>query len=136
MKSSIVIMSLLLTALITGCETRVISTRSAPVSAVATFTIPYVESSQVSVMPKAVKRAQPIYPKELRKAGVEGYAVTEFIVDAQGVPQQVQCVEASDRAFAVATEQAMSQWRYRPALKDGQAVAVRTLQRMDFSVRE
>lgn len=136
MKSITVKLCLAIIAMLTGCQNQADTSQTAPIHAAATFTLPYLESGQVSTKAKPVKRVQPMYPKDLRRNGVQGYAVVEFIVNTEGVPQQVQCVDASALAFAEATVKAVSQWRYKPATKDGQAVAVRTQQRMDFSIGE
>jgi len=72
--------------------------------------------------PVPILRKQPVYPAVFRSSKTPGKAVIYFVVDAQGVPVQVQYIEATDLAFAESAIKAVSQWRFKPALKNGVAV--------------
>mgnify|MGYP002077211450 CR=1 FL=1 len=65
----------------------------------------------------------PVYPRHWRERGIEGVAVIAFIVDSEGVPTQVQCRSATDQAFADAAQEAVRQWRFSPAHKNGRVMA-------------
>jgi TonB family protein len=63
----------------------------------------------------------PVYPN----ARLRGKVALRALVDAQGVVRTVSIV-SGNRALANAAVRAVRQWRYRPYMKDGQAVATET----------
>ncbi len=114
-----------LLALVAGCTTTPVEVSHAPMAADAHFTIPYLELSQVDVPPQPIKTA----PARLAILNAErdhsGYVKVQFIVDAAGIPREVQWVEASDAVFARAAVAATAKWRFSPAKRDGRPVAVK-----------
>lgn len=72
--------------------------------------------------PKATHR---IYPKAGRIAGTELFSCLEVTVRVDGSVSDVLVVEPGDSKFDAAAKAAVEQWRYLPARKDGQPVAVR-----------
>ncbi|WP_414664719.1 TonB family protein [Horticoccus sp. 23ND18S-11] len=72
--------------------------------------------------PKPEFQARPMYPAELRKAGVEGKVVVEFVVDSTGAVQNAKAVSSSQIEFEAAAVEAVSQWKFQPGEKGGQAV--------------
>lgn len=67
--------------------------------------------------------AQPNYPVEQRRRGVEGSVTLRIAVDANGVPTDIGYASRSgsqelDRAALLAARD----WRFRPATRSGQAV--------------
>jgi TonB family protein len=69
--------------------------------------------------------ARPQYPFNLRRAGISGDALVRFIVTADGRVVDVTAIRATHPSFGAAAAEAVSKWRYQPALKDGQPVACR-----------
>ncbi|HEX6038736.1 energy transducer TonB [Longimicrobium sp.] len=88
------------------------------------------ELSDVDVVPRprnisVLQRAlTEYYPRELRDAGVEGTVQVRFRVDAQGIPRDFIVTTTTEPGFNAATLQAVSQLRFTPGQKDGQAVDV------------
>lgn len=78
--------------------------------------------SKVDRVPTAKFRAMPVYPVELRKAGTEGEATVEFIVDAAGKVRNAQAVKSSDPEFGTAAVEALSKWQFDAGQKGGRAV--------------
>lgn len=74
-------------------------------------------------MPKF--RAKPQYPFEMRRAGINGEVVVEFIVDTNGDVRNAFAVRSSQRDFEQAAVQAVSKWKFRPGRKGGRAVNTR-----------
>ncbi len=72
--------------------------------------------------PKPEFQARPMYPAELRKAGVEGKVVVEFVVDNTGAVQNAKAVSSSQLEFEAAAVEAVSQWKFQPGEKGGQPV--------------
>ena len=66
----------------------------------------------------------PTYPRAALRAGAEGTVLLRVLVDIDGRPLQVDVSRSSgDRRLDVAArEQVLRHWRFRPALRDGQAV--------------
>lgn len=83
--------------------------------------------------PKAVELVSPEYPPTLKQRGTEGNVVVAFTVDTQGRVQDVEVREATNDEFEAAAVAAVSKWRFTPALRDGQPVAVHLVQRLDFT---
>lgn len=70
-------------------------------------------------------RAKPQYPFEMRRAGITGEVVVEFIVDANGDVRNAFAVRSTQRDFEQAAVQAVSKWKFRPGKKGGRAVNTR-----------
>ena len=76
------------------------------------------------------KKAEPINPSariDFRAPQVGNYcysADVEFVVNQAGIPESktVRIVHASEQVFGQAVLDAVSGWRYRPAIKDGRPV--------------
>ena len=66
----------------------------------------------------------PVYPRDARRAHVEGSVLLQVLVDIDGRPLQVDIRQGSGnrRLDAAAREQVMAHWRFRPAMQDGRAV--------------
>lgn len=83
------------------------------------------ESFTVNQLDRApVPRVQiaPIYPFDLRRAGTEGEAVVEFIVDPVGNVIAAYPVRSTNPAFEAAAVAAVLQWKFQPGMKGGKAV--------------
>jgi protein TonB len=72
--------------------------------------------------PRFVDRFQPPYPSAMQREGVEGSCPVSVTINAIGRVTSVRDMGCSDPAFFRATErQALSQWRFVPATRDGEA---------------
>ena len=78
--------------------------------------------SKLDQIPVAQFQARPQYPFEMRRAGIAGEVVVDFIVDVQGNVQNAYAVRSSQREFEAAAVQAVSKWRFKPGRKGGRAV--------------
>lgn len=116
-----------LLALVSGCA--VFEVGRAPIKAEAHFTVAHIEISHVDVPPKPTKIVSPPVRIRSPEDGLDGYAIVQFIVDANGIPREVQWVEASDELFADLAATAITESRYSPARKGGKAVATKMEQR-------
>jgi len=66
----------------------------------------------------------PDYPGRARRKKIEGRVVLMSIVSKDGSVRVVQTLKSPDDQLSEAAIAAVEQWRYRPALKDGEAVDV------------
>lgn len=73
--------------------------------------------------PRFVDRFQPPYPSTMQREGVEGSCPVSVTINSGGRVTAVQDAGCTDPAFFRATErQALTQWRFVPATRDGQPV--------------
>jgi protein TonB len=69
-----------------------------------------------------ISRTTPIYPELARIRGLFGVVRMSAAVDEHGVVKNVNIV-SGDPVLATAAKQAVLQWRYKPALLNGQSIA-------------
>jgi TonB family protein len=83
-----------------------------------------------TVMPVVIEKTQvhPEYPDSLRRSGNRGQVLIEFVVNAQGVPEQPRVVSSSHPDFERPAIAALLQWRFKPATTGG--VPINTIMRV------
>ncbi len=79
---------------------------------------------------------QPNYPFEMRRAGISGEVLVEYIVDSNGRVAAVQVVRSSQREFEQPAMQAVQKWQFRPGRKGGRAVNTRVQQVITFNLND
>lgn len=72
--------------------------------------------------PKEVYSPKPEYPELARQANMEGTVILNVLVDREGKVQEI-ILARSSPMFDEAAEQAIRQWRFRPAIMGHEAVA-------------
>jgi RNA polymerase sigma factor (sigma-70 family) len=92
--------------------------------------------AQVDLQPKATFQAQPTYPYEFRKNAVEGQALIEFVVDAQGKVRDAVAVSSTHREIAAAAIEAVNKWQFDPGQKSGEAVNTRMKVPIVFTIEK
>jgi periplasmic protein TonB len=70
-------------------------------------------------------RAQPSYPFEMRRAGINGEVIVGFIVDTNGDVRDAYVIKSSQREFEAPALQAVMKWKWKPGRKGGKAVNTR-----------
>ncbi|MCC7376579.1 MAG: TonB family protein [Verrucomicrobiales bacterium] len=89
--------------------------------------------SELERRPEAISQVAPTYPAELRKAKIEGSVTLVFLLSEEGRVEDPR-VEASSRPeFDKPAVEAVKRWRFKPGMKDGQAV--RTHMRLPIRFR-
>src|SRR5690606_28571315 len=86
--------------------------------------------------PTATLQSNPIYPFEMRRAGITGEVMVGFIVDARGDVREAYAIRSSQREFEAAAVQAVSKWKFRPGKKGGRNVNTRMQVPIVFSITE
>lgn len=79
--------------------------------------------NQLDRQPQPTVQGPPQYPFEMRRAGISGQVMVDFIVDAQGNVRNAYAVSSTQREFEQAAVIAVSKWHFRPGQKSGHAVA-------------
>lgn len=73
-------------------------------------------------VPSPKYQANPVYPFEMRRAGVNGEVTVAFIVGSSGDVVEAYAVKSTQREFEVPAVQAVMKWKFRPGRKGGRAV--------------
>lgn len=85
--------------------------------------------------PVRTAAVRPMYPAEARRSGQEGWVRLAFTVSASGTVKDVQVLDAEPRGlFERAAIRAVMRWQFRPAQQDGQPVASRVRQTLNFKL--
>jgi periplasmic protein TonB len=74
--------------------------------------------------PQAISTPDPEYTEEARSAKTQGTCVLQLIVDQQGHPRDIHVVRSLGYGLDAKAIEAVKQWRFEPAKKDGQPVNV------------
>jgi TonB family protein len=93
-----------------------------------------VDLAAVDVLPEAAERTAPRYPYEMRRSGYRGRVDLRFVVDEEGRPRAIEVVYCDHPAFERPAVEAVLNWRFTPARREGKAVAVRVIQRIEFAM--
>jgi protein TonB len=86
--------------------------------------------------PVARFQAKPVYPFEMRRAGITGEVLVAFIVDSNGDVREAFAVRSSQREFEASAVQAVSKWKFRPGKKGGRNVNTKMQVPIVFSITE
>jgi protein TonB len=86
--------------------------------------------------PVARVRQAPTYPYDMRRAGINGTVVVEFIINTEGDVIQTQVMRSSHREFEMPALQAVQKWKFKPGKKGGRVVNVRASQLLEFNATE
>lgn len=87
--------------------------------------IPLGTDASISTKPKLLERVEPAPPREFRGTHGSAMARVQFVIDAQGNVPAAWYI-SGDREWAKVMIHAVRSWRFEPALRDGQPVAVRS----------
>jgi TonB family protein len=95
----------------------------------------YVPSERMTP-PTLLERVQPQYPEEARAARLQGVVVLEAVVTAAGEVGEVKALRKMPKGLTEAAIEAVKQWRFEPALLDGEPVAVTYVLTVNFALQE
>ncbi|MFZ3342578.1 MAG: TonB family protein [Terriglobales bacterium] len=94
------------------------------------------EEAPVRVSPETmemriVSKVDPVYPESARQKGVQGLAVLDAVIAADGTVTKLRPVAGDEQLVKSATE-AVRSWRFEPYQSSGRAVAVETTIAVEF----
>ncbi|HWA11262.1 MAG TPA: energy transducer TonB [Opitutaceae bacterium] len=92
--------------------------------------------SQLDKIPQATVQAKPVYPFEMRRAGITGTVVVEFIVDKTGAVLNATARPSAQREFEAEAVKAVSKWKFRPGQRGGQPVPTHMVVPIVFSLND
>ena len=84
--------------------------------------------------PATMKKVDPKYPQSLISERVEGEVVLYAIIRGDGSVDGIQLVHGIDEQLDDNAMQALSQWKFRPATKQGAPVELEAIVHIPFRV--
>jgi len=81
------------------------------------------DSVQIDGEEQPLVRIPPIFPSRFLEGNNSGYCKVRFDVSPQGAPYNVQVTSCTNRTLTRPTIKSVQRWKYRPKVKNGQAVA-------------
>jgi protein TonB len=85
--------------------------------------------------PKLIEKIAPVYPEKAKAAGIEGTVILHAIIGMEGSPLSLRVMNNQiDPELARAAVEAVSKWRYRPTLLNGQPIEVDTTIMVNFKL--
>jgi TonB family protein len=84
---------------------------------------------------KIVHKVMPVYPDAAKAAGIQGTVILHAVISMGGTPLSLRIMNNQvDPALARSAVEAVSQWRYRPTLLNGEPIEVDTTIMVNFSL--
>jgi TonB family protein len=96
------------------------------------------ESNDSSVLtaPVATTKVDPAYPPDVLRDHVEGTVTLYAIIRTDGVVDGIRVLDSLDSRLDQNAVDALSHWRFRPGMKNGQFVAVEAVVQIPFRMRK
>ena len=117
-------------ALSTSGSLKALQSSTAPLSPLSEMSTPENSASQLKP-PRLVSSVLPLYPQIARQAGVEGDVVVQLSIDKRGNVSAARVLSGTAMLRQAALD-AVQQWKYEPAVLDGQPVATQMTVRIRF----
>jgi len=81
-----------------------------------------------------VRRVNPEYPESWKKEGLQGTVHLRMTIAKDGTVRDIKVVDG-DSLLAKSAETAVRQWRYKPALRNGEPVEVHATVAVAFALK-
>ncbi len=82
--------------------------------------------------PHVIYQPEPEFSEQARKAGYQGTCVLNLVVGADGLPRDIKVTTPLGMGLDEKAVEAVQQWRFNPALKDGEPVAAEVAVEVSF----
>lgn len=82
--------------------------------------------------PRVTYHVNPQYPEDLNGVRVQGTIDIGVVITSKGIPQNPQVVKGLEKEVDRCAVEAVKQWRFAPAQKQGKPVAVRITIELEF----
>ena len=92
------------------------------------------DPSMLDQQPVPTFQPHPVYPYDMKKQGISGQVVVEFILNSEGNVQSAFAVSSTQHEFEASAIQAVSKWRFKPGRRGGRAVNTRMQVPIVFSL--
>jgi protein TonB len=84
--------------------------------------------------PVPVRTVAPEFPSEMRRQHMNGLVLVDCEIDSHGDVQDPKVAKTSNDAFTQPALDALKRWKFKPAQRDGNNVAVRVKIPLRFTV--
>lgn len=122
-------------AFVVGCSTAA-NIELTPVKHAPSFTGEYADLTELDSIPTLIESGAVEYPGRLKAQQISGSAIIGFVLNKEGRPTQIQCVDASDEMFGTAAILSVENSRYNTPTKEGKAVSCVIFIPFDFDWRD
>jgi TonB family protein len=85
--------------------------------------------------PDAIQKSDPGYPIELMRANVQGVVTLYAVIHSDGTVGDIRVLTSPDDRLDALAKSALARWKFRPATKDGQPVALEAVVMIPFRAR-
>jgi TonB family protein len=85
-------------------------------------------------VPRPIYDPEPEFSVEARRAKYQGVVMLQLVVDADGLPRNIQVTRSLGMGLDEKAIEAVNKWRFQPARKNGQPVPVLINVEVDFSL--
>jgi protein TonB len=85
-------------------------------------------------VPRAIYQPDPEYSKKARKKKLQGTCLLSIVVGADGKPHDIRVTRPLGPGLDEEAIKAVQQWKFEPARKDGQPVAVEVVVEVNFKL--
>jgi protein TonB len=93
--------------------------------------------TEPAIDPRALSAFQPDYPGAMIRQGLEGIVTVRVTIGPEGRVTDIEKISATDESFWTATQRhALRKWRFRPATRDGVAMASSKVLTVRFTLTE
>jgi protein TonB len=84
-----------------------------------------------------LQRIPPQYPRDAARAGITGWVQLEVTVNADGTVRSARVIESRPKGmFEASAVQAVMRWKFKPKVVNGQPVAQRGSQKIEFHLNK
>jgi len=85
--------------------------------------------------PDAIQKSDPGYPIELMRANVQGTVTLYAVIHSDGTVGEIRVLTSPDDRLDALAKSALARWKFRPATKDGQPVALEAVVVIPFRAK-
>jgi TonB family protein len=94
------------------------------------------QSSSPVLAPTLRTKVQPEYTRAAKEGRVEGTVLLSFVVNEDGIPEDISVVQPLGLGLDEKAKEAVAQWRFNPATKDGKPVRSAAKAEVNFRLLE
>ena len=112
-----------------GCPHRPLSAQSFSGCGDAPFT----QTGSITP-PVAIKKVRPLYPELAKRARIQGMLILEAVICKSGEIGEIRIIRSAHPLLDRAAVEAVSLWKYRPALMGGRPISVYLVVTVHFCI--
>ena len=86
--------------------------------------------------PQVIRKVDPEYSEQARKAKCQGAVVLNLVVQRDGTVRNVRVAQSLDVGLDAKAIEAVQQWRFQPGMKDGEPVDVAAIVEVTFRMMD